>query len=283
MKYISVLFACCVLFGCGDSYRIIEKTNVPVAGPKGDKGDAGADGADGHDGATVVGPQGIQGTQGATGATGATGPRGHASLVLTSPSTVCPFGGTNVMSGIDSDDSGVLDPVEVSHTNEVCNGGPGANGHNSLVLLSNSTSCSNGGTAVSSGLDLDDNNQLAPSEVTSLSHVCNGMNGTTPTAHISNTANNSFSYDGECQNLANGFSARRDYWYGYYWSYPYYGYGNGYIFDAPDCTGNGTYFDNGYGYYSTSVQINDNLFTIHGDQYYYGSGYMYISQYSVTY
>jgi hypothetical protein len=256
---------------CAEDYRIIEKTNVPVAGPKGDKGDKG------NDGQTVVGPQGIQGPRGDV------GPRGHASLVATSPSMVCPFGGTKVMSGIDSDDNGVLDPVEVSHTNEVCNGGPGANGHNTLVSLSNSTSCANGGTTVSSGLDVNDNNILSPSEVTSISNVCNGANGSTPTAHISNTANNSFSYDGECQNLANGFSARRDYWYGYYWSYPYYGYGYGYIFDAPDCTGNGTYFDNSYGYYSTSVQINDNLFTIHGDQYYYGSGYMYISQYSVTY
>lgn len=58
-------------------------------------------------------------------------------------------------------------------------GPKGADGHSSLMtqVPADSTVCANGGAVISSGLDSDDDGVLAPSEIRSVSVVCNGLNG----------------------------------------------------------------------------------------------------------
>lgn len=60
-------------------------------------------------------------------------------------------------------------------------GGPGPagpNGHNSLIkMVANNTACSNGGSLLLTGVDLNDDGILSASEVQQSANVCNGLNG----------------------------------------------------------------------------------------------------------
>jgi hypothetical protein len=106
-------------------------TQVPLpAGPQGAKGATGDAGPPGPTGAT--GAPGATGSQGSTGAIGPEGPRGDAgavSLVIQlplSPGMACPYGGTEIESGIDENGDGQLEGVEVTSVSNVCNGAPGS-------------------------------------------------------------------------------------------------------------------------------------------------------------
>lgn len=57
------------------------------------------------------------------------------------------------------------------------NGSNGTNGHNMLVTTLSTSSCSNGGTTLLMGLDVNNDNVLQGSEVTASAQVCNGLNG----------------------------------------------------------------------------------------------------------
>lgn len=58
------------------------------------------------------------------------------------------------------------------------NGLAGDNGYNSLVsLVAGANSCSNGGTTLLTGLDLNRNNSLDTLEVMASAQICNGQNG----------------------------------------------------------------------------------------------------------
>ena len=101
-------------------------------GTNGASGATGTNGATGASGATgAAGTSGDNGTNGATGATGsngsngATGATGHSALVAVTAESAganCTAGGQKVTSGLDLDDSGVLDAGEITATQYVCNG-----------------------------------------------------------------------------------------------------------------------------------------------------------------
>ncbi|HMG52365.1 MAG TPA: hypothetical protein VK601_02760, partial [Kofleriaceae bacterium] len=136
----------------------------------------------------VVGAVGI-GLVGALGAcsgdTGSPGGSGSIALVNTSAEPAganCPYGGTKVQVGIDSDGNGALDPSEVKPggTSYVCNDA----GKNSLVLTSaepSGANCPFGGTRIETGFDANNSSALDPAEVNAAatSYVCNAAPGGT--------------------------------------------------------------------------------------------------------
>jgi photosystem II stability/assembly factor-like uncharacterized protein len=127
---------------------------------------------------------------GAPGAAGSNGLKSLVSLVaLAAGNATCANGGTQVNSGVDTNGNGVLDPSEITNTQDVCNGAAGAtgaagsNGQNSLVSLTTLTvgnaSCPNGGTEAQSGIDTNGDGILQGSEVTNTAYACNGAPGAT--------------------------------------------------------------------------------------------------------
>ncbi len=115
------------------------------------------------------------------GGTGAAGINSLVKIITESAGANCATGGKKVESGLDFDNNGTLDTIEVTSTNYVCNGAVGdtgtngTNGLTSLVKTSNEPSgsnCNKGGTKVESGLDLNSNNVLDNDEITSTSYVC---------------------------------------------------------------------------------------------------------------
>ncbi len=100
------------------------------------------------------------------------------------PVSNCPTGGITVLSGIDTNGNGVLDPSEVTNTQYVCNGANGANGIPALVAMTTEpagANCATGGKKVSAGLDTNGNGILDTAEITSTSYICNGASGTNGT------------------------------------------------------------------------------------------------------
>jgi hypothetical protein len=138
-----------------------------------------------------TGAQGPQGIPGATGATGATGANGVNSLIqqdIEAPGANCPTGGVRIESGLDLNGNGILEANEVTQTSYTCNGQNGANGQNGsngqngLTSLIATTpepagaNCANGGVAVQTGLDLNNDGILQSTEVQHTLYVCNGTN-----------------------------------------------------------------------------------------------------------
>lgn len=74
------------------------------------------------------GASGAPGASGAAGATGTAGVDGHSSLIAITAESAgsnCAYGGSQIKSGVDINDSGVLDSGEVAATTYTCNGTPG--------------------------------------------------------------------------------------------------------------------------------------------------------------
>lgn len=63
--------------------------------------------------------------EGKAGISGSNGVDGYNSLVAMAPATSCSWGGSTILSGLDMDRNGVLDPSEVSASSEICNGADG--------------------------------------------------------------------------------------------------------------------------------------------------------------
>jgi hypothetical protein len=101
---------------------------VGATGPQGVAGPIGTTGAQGPIGLTgTQGPQGIAGTNGTNGA------NGQNTLVKTTPESAgsnCSSGGVRIEYGLDANNNGVLDALEInaSLTKYVCNGAVGATG-----------------------------------------------------------------------------------------------------------------------------------------------------------
>ncbi len=117
----------------------------------------GASGASGNTGATgATGLGGPTGANGATGAAGSNGSNGSAGAT-----------GSNGATGAAGSNG--------------TNGTNGTNGFNSLVSITaesvGSVHCVYGGAKTSSGLDLNANNTLDPSEITSTTYICTGATG----------------------------------------------------------------------------------------------------------
>lgn len=92
------------------------------------------------------------------------------------------------------------------------NGNDGVNGHNALAaILTTATGCSNGGSTLLVGTDLNDNLTLDVTEVTASTEVCNGSNGTnapptpyTPTGLVDPCGDTAGKYDEVFIRLQNG-------------------------------------------------------------------------------
>lgn len=114
---------------------------------------------------------------------GTNGTNGLSSLTLSvtePPSLNCLSGGTKQTSGIDADANGTLNLSEVASTTYVCNGSNGSSGLNSLTALGVEDAgihCANGGSKATSGVDINANQVLDSTEVTTTTYVCNGSNG----------------------------------------------------------------------------------------------------------
>jgi alpha-tubulin suppressor-like RCC1 family protein len=97
--------------------------------------------------------------------------------------TACPTGGQAISWGYDDNGNTVLDGIEVKQTSYVCNGQNGQNGqngHTSLVTVlpqAPNQYCATGGQGIYTGIDLDGDGLLEPTEVKATSFVCNGASG----------------------------------------------------------------------------------------------------------
>lgn len=87
----------------------------------------------------------------------------------------CLQGGTRMDYGLDDDGSGALDGEEIDGTTYICDGTTPPPGLNSLVDTEDEPAgenCEWGGTAVSYGVDDDDDGALSTEEVDGVAYVC---------------------------------------------------------------------------------------------------------------
>lgn len=105
------------------------------------------------------------------------------------PGENCANGGTAIFVGLDSNGDGSLQDEEIEGSQYVCNGsdgepgeqgGSGSNGQSSLLSMNAEpagANCSNGGVAVSAGVDDNGDGTLQAEEVDTTIYVCNGEDG----------------------------------------------------------------------------------------------------------
>lgn len=117
-------------------------------------------------------------------------------LIRTVPATPeeCADGGHRYEVGRDDNHDGVLDEAEIDAAQLVCNGATGAtgeDGQDGFDTLISATSepagdnCPAGGQRFNTGLDTDRDGTLSEAEVTSISYVCNGVDGLTSLVKVS--------------------------------------------------------------------------------------------------
>jgi hypothetical protein len=99
------------------------------------------------------------------------------SVLEEKPGIFCNSGGYKINSGIDLNNNGLLDSIEVQNTEYVCNGDFGFNSLLSITQLEEGIICNEGGVKISSGIDLNNNNVLDSIEVQNIEYVCNGNPG----------------------------------------------------------------------------------------------------------
>lgn len=98
------------------------------------------------------------------------------------PGEDCAHGGVAIDTGIDRDGDGALTGDEISRTEYVCN--VSAPTRPTMALVRDEPpgeACSNGGVAIETGVDLDDDGALAGEEITRTEFVCNAAEPTRPT------------------------------------------------------------------------------------------------------
>lgn len=130
-------------------------------------------------------PNGTNGSSGTNGVDGAS----IGLVSLAASSTQCATGGYINTFFSDKNNNGTLDSGEIVFaTQKLCNGINGSNGTNGTngtnghsaaikTTAADHTACSNGGSVISLGDDLNNNGVLDASEVTNAVVVCNGSNG----------------------------------------------------------------------------------------------------------
>lgn len=115
-------------------------------------------------------------------------PSPSALIDLQDGSAQCANGGTLVVSGLDDNGNGILEPGEVDARRAICNGSDGqdgVNGHDgnhgmtSLLRVDDAATdrCPDGGYAVHSGKDADGSGILENDEIETTVYLCNGANG----------------------------------------------------------------------------------------------------------
>ena len=110
--------------------------------------------------------------------------------------SICTEGGSDIFIGTDTNQNGILDDVEITSTTKICHGkeglsGPqgtngdsgelGNNGTSSLVrmitIYVGNTTCPEGGIAIYSGMDENQNDYLDDEEFATVSELCDGRIG----------------------------------------------------------------------------------------------------------
>ena len=109
---------------------------------------------------------------------------------------ICTEGGSDIFIGTDTNQNGILDDVEISSTTKICHGkeglsgpqgangdsgGLGDNGTTSLVrmitIYAGNATCLEGGLAIYSGIDENQNDYLDDEEFATVSELCDGKIG----------------------------------------------------------------------------------------------------------
>ncbi len=119
---------------------------------------------------------------GADGTPGGLGPDGLNAVVRTAPEAAggnCTEGGVRIDVGLDDNGDGQLADPEIDATEYVCNQPAGMDGADYLVNTSPATTeeCENSGVLISSGLDVDLDDQLDPNEVQLTRVLCAAEDG----------------------------------------------------------------------------------------------------------
>jgi hypothetical protein len=133
-------------------------------------------------------------------------------MISSAPLASCPNGGMTVQSGIDTNANQILELSEATNAQYICNGANGTDGVNGAVGAMGASSfnaqmvvthepsgsnCSDGGSLVSVGWDVNGNAILDVLEITSFSYICqgvggaNGFNGTNGFSTLSHVATES--------------------------------------------------------------------------------------------
>lgn len=102
---------------------------------------------------------------------------------------ICVQGGSIILIGVDENLNQYLDGEEVTSTTNLCHGEQGANGlsiaglpgassfvETESISLGNAT-CPNGGLAITTGIDVNEDERLDSDEITSTERLCNGAIG----------------------------------------------------------------------------------------------------------
>lgn len=101
----------------------------------------------------------------------------------------CPGGGKTIDVGYDDDQSGALDPGEITNTFSVCDGAPGADGAPgsdgapgadgaaALIVVRADAAVGCDGDVIEAGVDADADGNLSAAEITSSVEVCDGDDG----------------------------------------------------------------------------------------------------------
>jgi hypothetical protein len=108
---------------------------------------------------------------------GQPGNNGSKSLIKITPEpsgTNCSTGGYRLDSGLDLNANNILDSNEIQSTTYLCNGLNGAKSLMTVTAESQGTNCPSGGYKLENGLDINNNNILDATEITSTRFICNG-------------------------------------------------------------------------------------------------------------
>ena len=110
-------------------------------------------------------------------------------MVNSAPIASCPNGGMTVQSGIDTNANQILELSEATNSQYICNGVNGTDGMDGAMGTSSynaqiavtaepiGSHCSDGGSLVNVGWDVNNNAILDASEITSFSYICKGVGG----------------------------------------------------------------------------------------------------------
>ena len=162
-------------------YSAVSTTICPSGGIQ---VDAGID----DNGSGVLDASEVDSTQyvcnGLNGTNGTSGLSALVSVTTEPTGTNCANGGSKVSVGLDANGNTSLDNTEITSSKFICNGangGSGINGtdgYNTLVsIVTDTTTCLNGGLKITSGLDVDKDSVLGTGEAGTPTYVCNGTNG----------------------------------------------------------------------------------------------------------
>ena len=108
------------------------------------------------------------------------GPEGLTSLISMSGEPVgtnCSNGGQRIDTGIDKNRNGLLDANEIQASSFLCNGDDGRNSITKSFPEPAGDNCTAGGIKITSGIDMNSNNELEDSEIQRVEFICNGIDG----------------------------------------------------------------------------------------------------------